>query len=531
MIRIHILQHTNRTRARRIALAPALALAASTLLACVGEVAVRGPAWEANPDAAPATDTVVGSVRFITQEEAGQRLLVDSVFPTSDVRLLWFQGRATSAFDDGSVLTLDGWGGAIRVDPGLMAHRVPLRFGTRTPMSIAAGTRGSVWVTATDGTLFRLHPGGWSARLESVPFDYAALSGDPAGGVWLVRSTEFFSHRPATATDPLLARLDSTGAWVDTVPGVRLSEHGRVTELANAGHVLVTGDMIFLAPFIRDEVLALTPTGDTLWVARRGLLQESPNPRFAVGDDGPVIDYVPVNLGIAIGSDSLLYVLSVPGLTTAGSRIDVYDGSSGQLLRTARMDTPFPTVAVDATGRLYALDPFRVLTGVAPEDRHPFTEFALPTLAGDTLTRGDLLGKVVLLNFWASWCGPCRVEMPALVHLAESIDDSSFAFATMNEDVDVSDAARFASALGFEYPVALGKGKLRQQYHYLGLPFTVVLDRGGNIVYRWTGFAGDEQLEGVRSVIRAELDRERRTDEQGDDGTDDRNGAMPADYE
>ncbi len=498
MIRIHILQHTNRTRARRIALAPALALAASTLLACVGEVAVRGPAWEANPDAAPATDTVVGSVRFITQEEAGQRLLVDSVFPTSDVRLLWFQGRATSAFDDGSVLTLDGWGGAIRVDPGLMAHRVPLRFGTRTPMSIAAGTRGSVWVTATDGTLFRLHPGGWSARLESVPFDYAALSGDPAGGVWLVRSTEFFSHRPATATDPLLARLDSTGAWVDTVPGVRLSEHGRVTELANAGHVLVTGDMIFLAPFIRDEVLALTPTGDTLWVARRGLLQESPNPRFAVGDDGPVIDYVPVNLGIAIGSDSLLYVLSVPGLTTAGSRIDVYDGSSGQLLRTARMDTPFPTVAVDATGRLYALDPFRVLT---------------------------------VLNFWASWCGPCRVEMPALVHLAESIDDSSFAFATMNEDVDVSDAARFASALGFEYPVALGKGKLRQQYHYLGLPFTVVLDRGGNIVYRWTGFAGDEQLEGVRSVIRAELDRERRTDEQGDDGTDDRNGAMPADYE
>jgi thiol-disulfide isomerase/thioredoxin len=498
VIRIHILQHTNRTRARRIALAPALALAASTLLACVGEVAVRGPAWEANPDAAPATDTVVGSVRFITQEEAGQRLLVDSVFPTSDVRLLWFQGRATSAFDDGSVLTLDGWGGAIRVDPGLMAHRVPLRFGTRTPMSIAAGTRGSVWVTATDGTLFRLHPGGWSARLESVPFDYAALSGDPAGGVWLVRSTEFFSHRPATATDPLLARLDSTGAWVDTVPGVRLSEHGRVTELANAGHVLVTGDMIFLAPFIRDEVLALTPTGDTLWVARRGLLQESPNPRFAVGDDGPVIDYVPVNLGIAIGSDSLLYVLSVPGLTTAGSRIDVYDGSSGQLLRTARMDTPFPTVAVDATGRLYALDPFRVLT---------------------------------VLNFWASWCGPCRVEMPALVHLAESIDDSSFAFATMNEDVDVSDAARFASALGFEYPVALGKGKLRQQYHYLGLPFTVVLDRGGNIVYRWTGFAGDEQLEGVRSVIRAELDRERRTDEQGDDGTDDRNGAMPADYE
>jgi thiol-disulfide isomerase/thioredoxin len=473
---------------------------------------------------APAAETVVGSVRFITQEEAPQRLLVDSVFPTRDVRLLWFRGRATSLLDDGSVVTLDGAGGAIQVDPGLMAHRVPLRFGTRTPMSIAAGTRGSVWVTDTDGTLHRLHPGGWSTRVDSLPFDYSAVSRDPDGGVWLVRSTEFFSNRLATAADPLLARLDSTGAWVDTVTGIRLPEHVLLAELANAGHVLVTEDVIFLAPFIRDEVLALTRTGDTLWVAHRGLPQARPNPRFEVGDEGPTIDYAPVNLGIASGPDSLLYVLSVPGFTTAESRVDVFARSSGQLLRTARLDTPLPTVAVDAEGRLYALDPFRVLTGVAPADRHPFAEFALPTLTGDTLTRDDLLGKVVLVNFWASWCAPCRVEMPALVHLTESIADSDFAFVTMNEDVEANDAARFASALRFDYPVALGKGKLRQQYYYLGLPFTVLLDRGGNIVYRWTGFAGDEQIEGIRSVIRAELDREPRTDHDRD-GTDGPNGA------
>jgi thiol-disulfide isomerase/thioredoxin len=311
----------------------------------------------------------------------------------------------------------------------------------------------------------------------------------------------------ASSADPLLVRLDSAGSLVDTLQGLRVPAHVLLTELANAGHLLVTEDVIFFAPFIRDEVLALTRAGDTLWVARRGLPQERPDPRFEIGEDGPVIDYAPVNLGIAQGADGLVYVLSVPGFTTAASRVDAYDGATGQLLRTARLDNPVPTLATDGDGRLYELDPFRILTGVAPEDRLPFEPFTLATLAGDTLSNDDLLGKVVLVNFWASWCAPCRVEMPALVHLSESIPDSDFAFVTMNEDLETDDAHRFAVALGLEYPVALGKGKLRQRYHYLGLPFTVLLDREGKIVYRWTGFAGDEQVEGIRAVIRAELDR------------------------
>jgi thiol-disulfide isomerase/thioredoxin len=416
------------------------------LTACGADVPVRGPAWMTNDLATAPTDTVVGNVRFVTQSDAEHILLVDSVFPDQEVRLLWFEGRASPPLEDGSVLTLDGSGGAIRVDSELMSSRVSLRLGARTPADFLVGPGGDVWVTATDGSVHRVHPGGRTEEVTAIPFPYSA-----------------------------------------------------------AGHVLVAGDTTFLAPTTRAEVLALTGGGDTLWVARRGTSQERPSAGSdAANAEG---DGSPVHLGIARGPDGLIYVLSGSESTTAQSAIDVYDGTTGLLLRTARMHTRQPTVAVDAAGRLYALDPFRVLTGVAVEDRQRFGAFSLPTLDGGTLTDEDLLGKVVLINFWASWCGPCRVEIPALVRLAASIPDSDFAFVTMNEDVEVDDARRFAIGLDFEYPVALGKGKLRRDYHYLGLPFTVLIDRDGKMVYRWTGFAGEEQVADIRALIRAELNR------------------------
>lgn len=421
-------------------------LLSAVCAACGADVPTRGPAWIANEQAMAPSESVVGVVRYITQREAKHILLVDSVFPHQEARLMWFEGRATSPLEDGSVLALDGSGRVIRVDPGLMTRRIPLWLGTRTAASITTGAAGEVWLTDTEGSIHRLYPGGRSEQVAGLPIPFSA-----------------------------------------------------------DGHVLVTGDTMFLAPFTRDEVMALTGGGDTLWVSQRGLPQERPDPASELGDTGHANG--PVNLGIARGPDGLIYVLRVSGSAIGATRIDVYDGATGLLLRTAGMHTMQPTVAVDADGRLYALDPFRVLTGVAVEDRQIFESFALPTLAGGTLTREDLRGKVVLINFWASWCGPCRVEIPALVRLAAAIPDTDFAFVTMNEDVEVDDARRFAISLDLDYPVALGKGKLRQAYHYLGLPFTVLIDRDGRIVYRWTGFAGEEQVDDIRALIRGELNR------------------------
>ena len=138
--------------------------------------------------------------------------------------------------------------------------------------------------------------------------------------------------------------------------------------------------------------------------------------------------------------------------------------------------------------------------------REEAPDFTLKSLDGGNLRLEEYRGQVVLINFWASWCAPCREEMPALDSLRRSIDDPDFLFVTMNEDVKVSEARAFIDEFGFDHlPVLLGKGKLRQRYHYYGLPLTVLVDREGRTVQRWIGFAGEEQIAGIRAVIKAEL--------------------------
>jgi thiol-disulfide isomerase/thioredoxin len=471
------------------------------------EDAGRGPIAVANPSAASPLESVVGTVRHIRQAEGRELVLPDTLWPERAAQMLWFEGRAVSRLPDGGVVTMDGSGGVIRFDERLGPHRLRLALEGRVPLSVAAAADGSLWLVDAVGEVSHVGVDGDVTLAGHSPFDYTSITSDPDVGVWLARSTQAFSYRLASQQDPLLVRLGGPGADVDSLGSILLPEHVLLAELANAGHVVAAEDAVYFAPFIRDEVLALSRAGDTLWIASRGLPQSTPDPRFEIGDDGPQIDYAPVNLGLALGVDGGLYVLSVPGFTTAESRVDVYDPKTGALVRTARLDTPLPTLAVDADGRVYELDPLLLLTGIAPEEREPFAPFELERIDGGQMSLEELHGKVTLINFWASWCAPCRVEMPALDSVRRSIANPAFTFITMNEDVRVDDAAAFLEEHGFDFPVLLGRGKLRQQYHYLGLPLTLLLDREGRIVRRWIGFAGEEQVAEIRAIVEAELAR------------------------
>lgn len=502
---------------------PALVLASFAAAAVVGLAAVRnagskaerGPIAVANRDPSQPIDSVIGSVRHIFHSAAPARLLPDTLFPDQSVQLLWLEGRSVSVLAGRGSLVLDGAGGVVRFDNELRPHRARLELGGRAPISVAWSAGGGFWVVDADGTVQRAGADGRIVQEIEVPFDYPAVVSDPrgggggggGGGAWLVRSTAAFSYRLATDRDPLFVSIDTLGGLSGTLGSILLPEHVLLAELANAGHISVGNDAIYYAPFIRDEVVALSRDGDTLWVAHRGLLQSTPDPRFEIGPDGVMIDYAPVNLGAALGADGHLYVLSVPGFTTSESRLDVFDPATGELVRSARLPTPLPTLATDVTGRVYLLDPFRLLTGIAPREREAFAAFDLERVTGGRLTLDDLRGRVVLINFWASWCAPCRTEMPALDSLRRSIEDPEFAFVTMNEDVMVGDAKMFLEEFGFDFPVLLGRGRLQRQYHYIGLPYTVLLDREGRVVQRWIGFAGEEQIAAIRAVIVAELTR------------------------
>ncbi len=479
-----------------------------------GSAPVRGAALVPNPEARPANEFRVGSVRHLVAPDAPERLVPDTLFPTLPVRLLWFDGRVARPLAWGGAVTLDGSGGVIWFDRRLGLHRWPVEagLGGGEILSVAGAAGDALWLAGSDGKIVRLGRDG-SAREIDAPLSlgHAALAADPAdprGLVWLVRHPQRWQYRLPEPGAPLLVRVDSTGTVSDRVGRLVVPPQILLAELASTGHVAAAGDTVYYAPFIRDEIIAFSATGDTLWVAGRELPQSTPDPSFGMRNREAFINYHPVNLGMLTGPGGSLYVLSTPGFTTEASRFDVFDRATGRLRASAALPTALPTLAADDEGRVYLIDTFRLLTGIEPAEREAFPSFALPLLGGGRMTRDDLKGRVALVNFWASWCHPCRKEMPPLDSLRGELESQpGFVFLTMNEDVNPANAATFVKEFGFGFPVLLGRGQLRRAFHYIGLPMTVLLDRDARVVQRWSGFAGAEQIGAIELLVRKELER------------------------
>jgi peroxiredoxin len=109
-------------------------------------------------------------------------------------------------------------------------------------------------------------------------------------------------------------------------------------------------------------------------------------------------------------------------------------------------------------------------------------DFTLPTLAGKPLRLGEQRGHVVLVNFWASWCGPCKLEMPQLNRLHDSYRPSGLVLLGINVDDDPKRAAEAATRMGIKFPVLLDSDKAVVRRWDLGsMPATVLVDRDGRV--------------------------------------------------
>jgi peroxiredoxin len=123
----------------------------------------------------------------------------------------------------------------------------------------------------------------------------------------------------------------------------------------------------------------------------------------------------------------------------------------------------------------------------APSGKAP--DFALATLSGPNMRLQEQRGKVVLVNFWATWCGPCRVEMPHLSRLYEKYHASGFELFGVNIDDDPQQAANLASKLGLRFPVLLDtQKKVSRLYDLSTMPSTVLIDRDGRVRYVYRGY-------------------------------------------
>src|SRR5260221_9610151 len=111
-------------------------------------------------------------------------------------------------------------------------------------------------------------------------------------------------------------------------------------------------------------------------------------------------------------------------------------------------------------------------------------DFELPALDGKRLKLSDLRGKAVLLNFWATYCGPCKIEMPWFVELQKEYGPQGFQIVGVAmDDASTEDIAKFAKEMGVNYPILLGQESVGQSYGGVSvLPTTFFLDRDGQLL-------------------------------------------------
>jgi thiol-disulfide isomerase/thioredoxin len=118
----------------------------------------------------------------------------------------------------------------------------------------------------------------------------------------------------------------------------------------------------------------------------------------------------------------------------------------------------------------------------------PAPEFKLDTLDGKPLSLADYQGKVILLNFWATWCGPCRAEIPDLVELQDKYKDRLQIIGLVVDDDDEDAIKKFVEKFRINYPVAIVTDALRNDYGGIpALPTSFVLDGEGRVVQKHEG--------------------------------------------
>jgi thiol-disulfide isomerase/thioredoxin len=136
--------------------------------------------------------------------------------------------------------------------------------------------------------------------------------------------------------------------------------------------------------------------------------------------------------------------------------------------------------------------------GIAPD-------FTLQSLDGKTVRLSDFRGKPVVLNFWATWCGPCKIEMPWFVDLQKQYGPAGLQFlGVAMDDASTKDIAEFAASMKVNYPILIGKESVGDAYGGVQfLPETFYIDRNGKVVDKAFGLKGRGEIEDAIKKILA----------------------------
>jgi peroxiredoxin len=136
----------------------------------------------------------------------------------------------------------------------------------------------------------------------------------------------------------------------------------------------------------------------------------------------------------------------------------------------------------------------------------PAPTFTLVARGGQEVSLAQYKGQVVMLNFWASWCGPCRQEMPLLESIYKKYNKMGFTLLGVNVEPDSQAANEWLKATPVSFPILYDKdSKVSKLYDVAGMPSTVIIDRSGKLRMLHRGYKpGDENeyLDSIRALIR-----------------------------
>jgi thiol-disulfide isomerase/thioredoxin len=158
-----------------------------------------------------------------------------------------------------------------------------------------------------------------------------------------------------------------------------------------------------------------------------------------------------------------------------------------------------PRLAAAVAAAVLALPTLALTPSAAPN-------FELAAMVGNAVNLSQYKGQVVMINFWATWCGPCRQEMPLLEQLYKKYKPMGFAMLGVNVEPDSSGATEWLKATPVTFPILFDTdSKVSKLYAVSGMPSTVIVDRKGQVRFLHRGYKpGDENeyLNQIRALVR-----------------------------
>ena len=376
-----------------------------------------------------------------------------------------------------------------------------------SPVAVAPYPNSRLLITERTGEGVVFDTAGNPVREWESPF-VAALYATDGSRVYASRSPFGVRLVGEDGSAPLVWQLDTLGVPRVGLGTIHVPDIRYLAQLVNAGPVAAHDGVVYFAPLVRDEILRLDAAGSPVWRSARGLIPLERDPRFAAGKERRV-EHALVNIAMTVGPppDGRLYVLGGQDSAATRLRLDVLDPRTGAILEQRILGTPATAIAVNARGRIRVLDPEALLAQTPTRGRELFAPaFALPDLAGRPVRLEDYGGKVTLVNFWASWCEPCRAEFPHMAALYRETSRRDFDIAAISDDVSDSQMRAFVREFQPPFPILVGRGHMKGAYHFRGLPYSVLLDRQGRVIERIFGFGGDQEFRHLREMIAREID-------------------------